>query len=128
MIAAIAIVAEQRIREAMERGEFDDLPGKGRPLDLEEDSGVPEELRMAWKLLKNGGYLDEAKAGEMPATLQGMLGSSPDERVKLRQMQKLQVIEARFARHGGRAARIGEDEGYYSAVVDRLTVAKGEGE
>jgi hypothetical protein len=38
-------IAEARIREAMERGEFDDLPGKGRPLVLEDLSRVPEDLR-----------------------------------------------------------------------------------
>lgn len=51
------ILAEQRILEAIERGEFDDLPGRGRPLDLEEDMTVPEELRVAYRLLKNAGFL-----------------------------------------------------------------------
>ena len=39
----------------MERGEFDNLPGRGKPLVLEDLSGVPEELRMAYKVLKNAG-------------------------------------------------------------------------
>ncbi|HEX9204502.1 MAG TPA: DUF1992 domain-containing protein [Candidatus Deferrimicrobiaceae bacterium] len=53
-----ALIAERRILEAMERGEFDDLPGKGKPLDLEDDDPmVPEELRMAYRMLKNAGML-----------------------------------------------------------------------
>jgi len=39
----------------MARGEFDNLPGKGKPLVQEDLSGVPEELRMAYKILKNAG-------------------------------------------------------------------------
>jgi len=50
-----AAPAERRILEAMERGEFDNLPGSGKPLVQEDLSGVPEELRMAYKVLKNAG-------------------------------------------------------------------------
>jgi hypothetical protein len=39
------LIAEQKIREAIERGELDHLPGQGRPLDLTDDRLVPEELR-----------------------------------------------------------------------------------
>lgn len=52
-------LAEQKIAEAMARGEFDDLPGKGKPLKVEDLSGVPEDLRMAYKLMKNAGYVPE---------------------------------------------------------------------
>lgn len=48
----IARIAEQRIRQAEEEGLFDNLPGKGKPLKLEDDSDVPEELRMTFKILK----------------------------------------------------------------------------
>ena len=54
----ITLMAERRILEAMERGEFDDLPGKGKPLSLEDDDPmVPAELRMAYRMLKNAGML-----------------------------------------------------------------------
>ena len=46
-------IAENRIREAMERGEFDNLPGAGQPISLEEYFNTPEELRMAYSVLKN---------------------------------------------------------------------------
>jgi len=50
-------LAEQRIREAAAQGAFDDLPGAGQPLSLDDDAAVPEELRTAYRLLKNAGYL-----------------------------------------------------------------------
>ena len=46
-------IAENRIREAMAQGEFDNLPGAGEPLSLEEYFSTPEDLRMAYSVLKN---------------------------------------------------------------------------
>jgi hypothetical protein len=48
-------IAESRIREAIERGEFENLPGTGKPLNLEEYFSTPEDLRMAFSILKNAG-------------------------------------------------------------------------
>ena len=45
------------IAEAIARGELDDLPGAGRPLDLDDDALVPEELRLAYRILKNAGFV-----------------------------------------------------------------------
>ncbi len=53
----LAALVERRIEEAVARGEFDDLPGAGRPLDLDDDLLVPEELRVAHRILKNSGYV-----------------------------------------------------------------------
>jgi hypothetical protein len=50
-------LAEARIAEAMERGDFDHLEGAGRPLSLDDDLLVPEHLRVAFRILKNAGYL-----------------------------------------------------------------------
>jgi hypothetical protein len=46
-------IAERRIREAMAQGHFDNLPGAGQPLNLEEYFSTPEEVRMAYSILKN---------------------------------------------------------------------------
>lgn len=53
--SVIQSIAERRIEESMAKGDFDDLPGRGRPLELEDDSHVPPELRMAYKVLRNAG-------------------------------------------------------------------------
>lgn len=50
-------IAEKRIEEARDRGELDNLPGSGQPLRLDEDALVPEHQRMAYRILKNSGYL-----------------------------------------------------------------------
>lgn len=48
-------IAEQRILEAQAHGAFEALPGRGRPLDLGDDTYVPAECRAAFRLLKNAG-------------------------------------------------------------------------
>ena len=50
-------LAEHYIEEAIEQGAFDRLPGHGRPLELDDDSHVPEALRAGYRLLKNAGFL-----------------------------------------------------------------------
>jgi hypothetical protein len=50
-------IAEQCIAEAVQQGAFDHLQGAGKPLSLEDDSLVPVEMRVAYRLLKNAGYL-----------------------------------------------------------------------
>ncbi len=50
-------IAEQKIIKAILNGELDNLPGQGQPLRLDDDCSVPEELRVAYRLLKNSGFL-----------------------------------------------------------------------
>ena len=50
-------IAEQRILEAQREGAFDNLPGRGKPLELEDLSWVPEDLRIGYHVLKNAHVL-----------------------------------------------------------------------
>ncbi|MCJ8010731.1 DUF1992 domain-containing protein [Paenibacillus sp. KQZ6P-2] len=52
-------LAEQRINQAMDQGKFKDLAGKGKPLQLEDMSQIPEDLRMSYKIMKNAGFIPE---------------------------------------------------------------------
>jgi DnaJ-like protein len=72
-------IAENRIREAMEQGEFDNLPGAGQPLSLEEYFSTPEDLRMAYSILKNANCrpLEVELLNEI-ARLEQVLASAPD--------------------------------------------------
>ena len=46
-------IAEQRLRQAIEAGEFDDLPNAGKPIDLDEYFAWPEAMRVTYSVLKN---------------------------------------------------------------------------
>lgn len=48
-------IAERKIVRAIKRGEFDNLKGRGLPIDLDDDAQVPKELRMGFRILKNAG-------------------------------------------------------------------------
>lgn len=54
---AFRLIAEQKIRQAMEEGEFDGLEGRGRPLDFSDDRHVPGGLRAVYRVLKNANCL-----------------------------------------------------------------------
>lgn len=49
-------IIEEKIREARESGAFDDLPGQGLPLSLEENPHAEKEWQLAWTLLKSNGF------------------------------------------------------------------------
>lgn len=121
---AIALIAERRIEQASKDGEFDNLPGAGRPLELEDDSMVPDDLRMAYKVLRNAGYLppELASAREIQ-TVMDLLENCSDEREKYRQMQKLQVLLRKVANSRHRPVNYDACETYYRQLVERMRVA-----
>ena len=56
MTSILDILAEQRIVDAMARGEFDHLPGAGKPIELDDNPLIPPELRMMNRIMKNSGF------------------------------------------------------------------------
>jgi hypothetical protein len=71
-------VVEEIIRDAMARGEFDHLPGAGKPLDLDAYFALPEDQRLAFTALKNAGYVPEEVdlLREIKALKEKLAGSS----------------------------------------------------
>ena len=47
MITGFEKIVEERIRQAQKNGDFDNLSGAGKPLNLEDISQIPEDLRLA---------------------------------------------------------------------------------
>ena len=85
-----AKIAEQRIREAIERGEFDNLEGRGKPLDLGNDSWIPEDLRMSYKILKNAGCLPpELELRKEVINLRELLGTIDDNQERIKKIREL---------------------------------------
>lgn len=83
-------IAEERIREAIERGEFDNLPNKGKPLNLDDDSLVPEDLRMAYRVLKNTGYLPpELELKKEIVSLRDLINTIDDDEKRLKRLREL---------------------------------------
>ena len=102
MIELIQDLIEKKIEEAKANGEFENLPGAGKPINLDDDTFVPQELRVAHRVLKNAGvrpYEVELKIEleSLRAELQNHINSgtnlSSDEIEKL----KKQILEKDFA-------------------------------
>jgi hypothetical protein len=95
-------LVEQRIRTAMVDGVFDDLPGKGRPLVLDDDSLVPEDMRLAHRVLKNAGYLPEQlQVRSEIAAIHGMLVQALDGEERRLADKRLALLRTRLAACGG---------------------------
>jgi hypothetical protein len=89
----LATIAERKICEAMARGEFDDLPGRGKPLALEDElAGVPAELRMAYKILKNAGFVPpEVELRREILSLRQLVDRLDDDAERRKKQQELDV-------------------------------------
>ena len=119
--SAIQYIAERRIEEAMQKGEFDNLPGQGRPLELEDLSNVPEELRMAYKILRNAGCLSpELEERKQISRVLDLLEQCEDEHERLSGMQKLRFLVDRSKMRFQRSIRLEDDDPYYEQILKRL--------
>lgn len=90
-------IVEALIRDAQERGEFDHLPGKGKPIDLDEYFQMPEDVRMAQSLLKNAGMTaPEIQLLKEISELRQLLTSLMDEKKKQEVQKKSQEKQIEF--------------------------------
>jgi hypothetical protein len=116
-----AKLAENRILEAIEAGEFDNLRGRGQPLDLNDDSHIPPELRMAYKILKNADCLPpELVLRQEVVNLQDLVAAMPDEAEKLKQMRRLNFLIMKLDMMRPVSPQLMEHEFYTPKVLERL--------
>jgi hypothetical protein len=91
-------IVEAIIQEAMERGEFDNLPGKGKPIDLTEYFEMPEEVRLANSVLKNAGMTSrEVDLLKEIAELKQLFAAVLDEKKKHEIEQQIQQKQVEFS-------------------------------
>ena len=118
----LAAVAERKILEAIERGEFDDLPGKGKPLDLSDEPMVPPELRVAYKVLKNAGYLPpELELRNEIVRLSDLIDAVGDEGEKRAKRKELNVKLLRFNIMKKRPVNLEGVSEYKDRVLEKLS-------
>lgn len=115
-------LAEQRIQEAMEEGAFDDLPGQGRPLELDDDSMVPEELRTAYRLLKNSGHLPpELGPNAEIREIEDLLARvEPDSETHRQAQARLEILVERVNLGRGRNTSLKAEQAYKEKLLRKL--------
>ena len=90
-------IVEEIIKQAQERGEFDNLPGKGKPIDLTTYFETPEDVRVAQSVLKNAGFTSrEVGLLNEIATLKQVLAGALDEKVRQRLEKQIQEKQIEF--------------------------------
>jgi len=92
---------DEKIKDAIARGEFDNLPGKGKPLDLDAYFTTPEHLRMGYSILKSANIIPEEM--ELLRQIEGLKKSldsstNPTEKTTLRRQlsEKLTKLNMRM--------------------------------
>jgi hypothetical protein len=90
-------IVEERIKRAQEDGAFDNLPNKGKPLNLDDDSSIPEDLRLAFKVLKNAGCLPiEMELRKEIFSLQQLMNAAIDTETRQNLRRELNLLILRF--------------------------------
>ena len=93
----LSYIAEKKIQAAIENGELDDLPGAGKPLQLDDDSHVPPELRASFRLLKNSGHVpEEVQLRKDIVSLEDLLDCCHDEDELKKLHGQLSAIKLRY--------------------------------
>ena len=115
-------LVEEKLRQAERDGLFDDLPGAGRPLDLPDLSGVPEELRASYLMLRGAGFVPpELEARKEWLRLCDLLAACQDEtaRAELQASSRRALLRYRLMieERGGNSAWIE----YRQPVLAHLT-------
>ena len=94
-------LVEQRIAAARDAGEFDNLPGQGRPLDLDDAPLVPEDVRVAYRILRNAGFVPpEVDARREIAGLSQLLRIAGDDATRSRAAARLSILTAKLEAEG----------------------------
>jgi hypothetical protein len=114
-------IVEKKIRRAKEEGLFDDLPGRGEPLSIEDDSHIPEDLRLVHKILKNADCLPpEIQLRKEIRQMEDMLEGIPDEKEKYRQIKRINYKIMQLNMMGKGSPLLEETQVYYGKLVDKL--------
>ena len=114
-------IAEERIKEAQRAGAFDNLPGKGKPLDLEDLSWVPEDLRISYLILKNAHVLPpEAELLKDIHTIEDLLKHVEDEGERRALAKSIQFKLIRLDMLRRRSMPLHSVRDYSRKLVDKL--------
>ncbi|MBW8250031.1 DUF1992 domain-containing protein [Enterobacter mori] len=111
---------ERHISDAQRKGEFDNLPGSGEPLVLEDDSHIAPELRAGYRLLKNAGCLPpELEQRREAVELVDLLKSvRKDDPRHIELSRRLTLIELKL-RQAGMSTDFLRGE-YYERLMQRI--------
>ncbi|MGE5300304.1 MAG: DnaJ family domain-containing protein [Acidobacteriota bacterium] len=115
-------IAEQKIREAIERGDFDHLENSGRPLNLEDETWIPEDLRSAYRVLKNAGCIPpELELRKEVLNLRELIDTIDDDKERLRKIRELNFKLMKLGEMRKRPLNLEQFPEYEEKIYGKLT-------
>jgi len=125
MFTGFSKIIEERIRKAQKKGEFDNLEGAGKPLNLEDDSHIAEDLRLAHKILKNANCLPpEIELKKEIARTEDLLSGMKDTAQKHHTLKKLNYLIMKLNAVRDTSIELEMPQHYSLKLVDRLESKK----
>jgi hypothetical protein len=110
-------IAEMRITEAMQRGDFDNLPGAGRPLKIDDDQHIPQDLRVVYHILKNAGCIPpELELRREIAQVEQLIPTLRNTLEKDSAAKRINYLMSRLSAYRGRELNLRLLEDYYQKL------------
>ena len=120
MFTGFEKIVEERIRKAQQEGVFDDLPGAGKPLPSE-DVEIPEDIRLAYKVLKNADFIPpELELRKEIRSMQELLSGMPETGEKYKTLKKLNLLVMKLNTMRGANVQLDIPQQYLGPVTERL--------
>ncbi len=120
---SLRLIAERKIAKAIKEGTLNTEGWKGRPLPMEDDHLIPADLKMAYKMLKNAGFVPpEIEAKKKIHKLEEMIAQTEDEHVRIKQLKKLDILLLKLNVQMNRPINLEEHKKYHGKVVEKITV------
>ena len=114
-------LVEARIEEAIQRGEFDNLPGAGKPLVLDDDSHIPVELRVGYRILKNAGCVPpELELRREIYNVEQLLANVEDASEQHRLLKRINFLMTRLSVTRGTKLNLNVEAAYYEKLQKKL--------
>ncbi len=125
MLAGFEKIVEERIKQAQRKGDFQNLSGAGRPLRMEDDFNIPEDLRMAYKVLKNADLVPpEIELKKEILQTEDLLAGMQDAAEKYKMLQKLNLLIMKFNALRQGCIEFDAPQKYFGKLVDRIGKSK----
>jgi len=114
-------IAEDRIRQALEDGVFDNLKNTGKPIEFEDETWVPEDLRLAYRMLKNAGFTPpELELRNEIINLKGLMSLVDDETQKAKYLREIEGKLLRLNLIRKKPFNLDDFPEYREKIIERL--------
>jgi hypothetical protein len=121
MFSGFTKIVEERIRMSQRNGEFENLSGSGKPLTLEEDRHIAEDLRLSYKILKNADCLPpEVELKKEIERTEELLRGMQETAEKYRMLKKLNFLIMKLNSTSNSSIEFEVPQRYSARLVDRF--------